>query len=182
MTYHDVPVGYIPPPFPSLYWPLGPSKIMYKKSFLYYSKDVWRFTVCWCIIMIVAFYTSAAAIVILTHYRGTNYGINIKGTTWLDESRDTNNAGVPDLTRRKKQSLISSMVKSNKKFLLLVVLVYLVIAAFEGFVAGSLIGVLINAIYQSGQVKMTTWLPFVYSLVVVLFNITSSYSLTSTLM
>ncbi|KAH3672968.1 hypothetical protein WICPIJ_009977 [Wickerhamomyces pijperi] len=56
VTIADVPVGYTTPPFPSLYWPLGQEK--YTISYLYYSFDIWKFTVFWTLIVFAAFYGS----------------------------------------------------------------------------------------------------------------------------
>lgn len=55
-----MPIGYVVPRFPSLYWPVGSSKQQYEMSNLYYTYDIWRFTVIWTIIMFVAFHLAAA--------------------------------------------------------------------------------------------------------------------------
>ncbi|VEU20953.1 DEKNAAC101841 [Brettanomyces naardenensis] len=180
---NEAPIGYVTPEFPSLHWPLGASKMKYNRAFLYYTEDVWKFCVFWSLIMMIGFYMAATVIAILTHYRGTSYNLYMKGARRINDERQADdNTEVAKFARSESRSLISRMVTSNKKYLPLVVVVYIIVGAFEGFVAGSLIGVLVSAIYNSGQFKMTTWLPFVYSLIVALFNVISSYSLTSTLM
>ncbi|ODV82531.1 hypothetical protein CANARDRAFT_205040, partial [[Candida] arabinofermentans NRRL YB-2248] len=139
------PIGYNVPSFPSLHWPLGPSREAYQNSFLYYTSDIWRFTVFWTFIMMVAFYSAAALIAVLTHYK--------------------NNSS-----------------KNNLKMLFTIFMTYVFVSASQAFISGSLIGVLISEIYKSGQFSMSTWIPFTCSLIVVMFNVVTSYSLTSVLL
>lgn len=73
---------------------------------------------------------------------------------------------------------VNSLFAGNRKILIFTVFAYIVIGAFQGFVAGSVVGVLIAAIYDSAQFKVTTWIPFVYSLIITLYNIADSYSFT----
>lgn len=49
----NVPLGYVTPGFPGLYWALSGAPAKY----LYYPSDIWRFTVFWVIIFFVAAYT-----------------------------------------------------------------------------------------------------------------------------
>lgn len=69
----NVPIGYSTPEFPSLFWPLGPSQQAYQNSFLYYSWDIWKFTVFWSLILFGALYiivgTIAAISNILNKFR-----------------------------------------------------------------------------------------------------------------
>ncbi|KAK6459553.1 uncharacterized protein RJT20DRAFT_124798 [Scheffersomyces xylosifermentans] len=55
----NVPIGYSTPDFPSLYWPIGPHHQKYQESFLYYSIDIWTFTVAWTLIFFGIFYVIA---------------------------------------------------------------------------------------------------------------------------
>jgi hypothetical protein len=59
------PSDYETPPFPSLYWPYPPSSGV--GSYLYYSHDIWRFTLLWTLIMFAVFYLAAAALAVCTH-------------------------------------------------------------------------------------------------------------------
>jgi hypothetical protein len=51
-TTHVEP-GYRTPPFPSLYWLIGPPDIV-KPAYLYHHKDIWRFTLFWTLIFLEA--------------------------------------------------------------------------------------------------------------------------------
>lgn len=69
----NVPIGYLVPPFPSLYWPLGPERSSFEALYLYYTFDMWKFMVYWSIIMFGGLYfvTSllAAAIQLRNQYK-----------------------------------------------------------------------------------------------------------------
>ncbi|KAL6452854.1 hypothetical protein SBY92_000198 [Candida maltosa Xu316] len=47
----NVPIGYTVPKFPSLFWPIGANRSSYLNSFLYFSWDIWRFTVFWSMLL-----------------------------------------------------------------------------------------------------------------------------------
>ena len=72
VTTGDVPLGYVTPSFPSLYWPLNNEK--FSLSYLYYTSDIWRFTVYWTLIFFAGFYGSAGLIASYSH-RKTAGGI-----------------------------------------------------------------------------------------------------------
>lgn len=61
----DIPIGYKTPPFPSLYWPINNDK--YSLAFLYNVVDIWKFTLCWTLILNGAFYGIASIIATITH-------------------------------------------------------------------------------------------------------------------
>jgi hypothetical protein len=90
-----VPINYKVPEFPSLYDPL-PSH--HKEAYyLYYTTDIWRYTLFWTLIFYAATHLPVAACVVLTHCR--NWSV-----IWL----------VP--------------------------LLYSLVAALEGLLAGSIVG------------------------------------------
>ncbi|KAK5002504.1 hypothetical protein BJ546DRAFT_1057592 [Cryomyces antarcticus] len=45
---NTAPLDYISPPFPSLYWPFPVQG--YQANYLYYARDVWRYTLTWTLI------------------------------------------------------------------------------------------------------------------------------------
>ena len=65
----SVPQGYEPPSFPSLYWPYRP--LEQPAAYLYYTKDVWRFTLFWTLIVYVAF-----------HFAASGYATAIQWKNW----------------------------------------------------------------------------------------------------
>ncbi|CCE61645.1 hypothetical protein TPHA_0A05710 [Tetrapisispora phaffii CBS 4417] len=65
LTSNDMPVGYVTPSFPSLYWPINNSK--YNTAYLYDSYTIWLFTVYWSLILNGFFYGVAGALACFTH-------------------------------------------------------------------------------------------------------------------
>ncbi|CAN3371579.1 hypothetical protein DIURU_004019 [Diutina rugosa] len=59
---------------------------------------------------------------------------------------------------------------------LLVVSLYAFVGLFKGFVSGAIIGLIVGAIYRAGELSMSTWIPFCWSVAIILFDVCSSYS------
>ncbi|KAL1955091.1 hypothetical protein VTO42DRAFT_9025 [Malbranchea cinnamomea] len=65
----------------------------------------------------------------------------------------------------------------NLKLLWAVPVVYMVVAALEAMLAGSVVGIVLGVIYEAGKFKMSTWIPFVWGCVNTLVLILSSFSI-----
>lgn len=180
------PIGYETPSFPSLYWPLGRFSDDFHSSFLYYTKDIWEFTTVWTIIFMTGIYTASACLFLITHYIGSSRHPTFKSDEAGNDPRNHNfalhemnyNHLYQTTMSTYQHYFVNSLFAGNRKILIFTVFAYIVIGAFQGFVAGSVVGVLIAAIYDSAQFKVTTWIPFVYSLIITLYNIADSYSFT----
>ncbi|CCE78081.1 Piso0_000694 [Millerozyma farinosa CBS 7064] len=72
----NIPIGYTTPPFPSIHWPLGSTSPKFQSSYLYYSFDIWKFTVFWSLIFFGGFYLAAgvmgSVLQLWNNYRHTN--------------------------------------------------------------------------------------------------------------
>ncbi|RDA92827.1 hypothetical protein CP533_2868 [Ophiocordyceps camponoti-saundersi (nom. inval.)] len=55
-------------------------------------------------------------------------------------------------------------------------IIYLIVAGIEAVFAGSVVGLMLGAIYRAGYHAMNTWIPFVWGLINVLVLIVSSFS------
>lgn len=183
----SAPIGYETPSFPSLYWPLGPSADNFHSSFLYHTKDVWEFTTVWTMIFMTGVYTASACLILITHYVGSYRNPLFQEDEVKADSHCENNVELHEINYNHiyeptkstyHHYFVNPMLSANKKVLIFTAFTYIIIGAFQGFVAGSIVGVLIAAIYNAAQFKVTTWIPFVYSLVITLYNIASSYSFT----
>lgn len=144
----NVPIGYTTPKFPLLYWPLGPTGSEYSQLVLYYAVDVWEFTVVWFMIWFVGFYLVSGLIASLNHilhYKRNDYAPN---RLWFSDYLW--HAGV-------------------------IICSYMVTGAIIAFIAGSVVGLLISAIYKAGSMTMSTWIPFTWGLVGILYDICSSF-------
>lgn len=65
MTINNTPLGYVTPKFPSLYWPINNDK--FNVSYLYYTKDIWKFTLYWSLILFCAVYGASGLIAGYSH-------------------------------------------------------------------------------------------------------------------
>ena len=54
-------------------------------------------------------------------------------------------------------------------------LVYLVIGASEALLAGSLVGLLLGAVYNAGYFRMSTWTPLLWGVINMLVLVVSSF-------
>ncbi len=121
-THIDDP-NYKTPPFPSLYWLIGPSDVVHP-SYLYHEKDIWRFTLFWTLIIYEAAHLLVATYAVIIVWWG---GRNDFLTT--GKGKDEKAAG--GVGRRKKL-----------KVLWMVPIVYGVVAGIEALLAGSVVGLM----------------------------------------
>jgi hypothetical protein len=61
------PLSYVPPPFPSLYWPFPDSGT--QTAYLYDARSMWRFTLYWTLICVVGVHMAAAGYACVMQYR-----------------------------------------------------------------------------------------------------------------
>lgn len=124
------PAGYVAPSFPALSFHV--SNNPYTSPHLYYSWDIYRFTVYWYLIFSTGFHVIAA----LT---GGILSRNLKRTIWTT-------------------------------------VVFTAVGAFFGFMVGSIVGLILGTVYRAGALKMTPWIPFIWSLLTMIYMTASSYS------
>lgn len=60
---NPAPLDYVTPPFPSLYWPLHAKPGI--PNYLYYSNDIWRYTLLWTLIIFAVFHWVVAAFAVV---------------------------------------------------------------------------------------------------------------------
>jgi len=61
------PIGYSPPPFPSLYWPFPVGGT--QTAYLYDAHSMWGFTVYWTLIFVVGVHMAAAGYAVAMQWR-----------------------------------------------------------------------------------------------------------------
>lgn len=162
----NVPIGYTPPPFPSLYWPTGSSKPQFQQLYLYHSFDIWKFTVFWFLVIWGGIYAvvglMAAVNVSLNHHRLNNFRNNEQ----------------PMSKPRDKRYVVSYDHWSFVNYMLILVM-YLLVGLSQGFISGAVVGLLLQSIYKAGSLSMSCWIPFCWGVALILFNICSSYKVSS---
>ncbi|KAL2000987.1 hypothetical protein VTN02DRAFT_2365 [Thermoascus thermophilus] len=133
MSRNRVPADYHVPPFPSLYDPVrartsGDGEAYY----LYYTSDIWRFTLYWTLILFGGVHLAAAACAVVMQWR--NWRV-----VWPTP------------------------------------LVFGVVGGLEALLAGSVVGLVLGAVYEAGNFMMSTWIPLIWAGVNVLVLILSSF-------
>lgn len=68
---------------------------------------------------------------------------------------------------------------SRKQTVLMLLSIYLTIGALYAFSIGSIIGLLLAAVYRAGAMHMTTWIPFAWSILSLSFLALTNFNITS---
>ncbi|SCV04525.1 LAME_0H19130g1_1 [Lachancea meyersii CBS 8951] len=131
ITSGDIPIGYVTPKFPSLFWPINNKK--YTLSYLYYITDIWKYTVYWTLILFMAFYVAAGLWASFSHRKTA-------GGLWI-------------------------------------MIVYILAGGFQALAAGTVSGLMLAVTYKAGLFAMSTWIPLCFSVVLILFHISTTYSM-----
>ncbi|OAA64134.1 integral membrane protein [Akanthomyces lecanii RCEF 1005] len=63
------------------------------------------------------------------------------------------------------------------KLLWLAPIVYLSVAGVEAVLSGSIVGLIVGAVYQSGNYEMNTWIPCIWGFVCLLILLISSFTI-----
>jgi len=103
--------------------------------YLYHATDVWRFTVIWTLLFFGALHLPTSAYAVAMLMR--TMGGSLRGKA------------------RGYMLLACTALPAA----------YAVVAAAQAFLAGSVVGGLLGAVYNAGYFKMSTWIPFVWGLV-----------------
>lgn len=146
----EVPLNYTRPSFPSLYWPINPTPNA--PQHLYYQSDIWRFTLFWTLLTYGAVHLSASLWAVLMQLRSVL-------------ATKTKPLGEPNKFR---QTLL---------WVWMIPVGYLVVAGIEAVFAGSVVGLILGAVYNAGEFKMSTWMPLLWGLLSVSVLILSSFSI-----
>ncbi|MCJ1276552.1 hypothetical protein MMC21_004358 [Puttea exsequens] len=167
-TKTSVPRDYTTPNFPSLYWLIGPGDVV-KPRYLYHIRDIWRFTLFWTILVYEAAHLAVAFYAIAIIWYGGRGGM--KPATRMSKGKKEEVEGDKGDGNRNERVL------EKLKVLWMVPVVYAFVAGVEAVLAGSVVGLILGAVYNAGGFKMSTWIPFVWSIVNILVLILSSFSI-----
>ena len=145
-TINPAPPNYTPPPFPSLYSPIHGGSGVY----LYYSSDVWRFTLFWTLIVFQAFHLAASGYAVVVQWK--NWKL-----MWLVPIFYLLVGGV--------EAVLAGSIVGLMYVIYITVVISLIPLARLG------------AAYDAGDFRMSTWIPLIWALINVLVLILSSFSI-----
>ena len=117
---------YKTPPFPSLYWLIGPPDVV-KPAYLYHIRDIWRFTLFWTLIIFEAAHLAVALYAVVIVWWGGRGGL--KPSTGKGETGKKGGGGEGGKV-------------SKLRVLWIVPVVYGVVAGVEAVLAGSVVGLM----------------------------------------
>lgn len=157
------PLSYTTPPFPSLYWPFNVSPGVPK--YLYSLTDIWKFTLYWTLITIPTAHFVVSVWAILMQF-STAY----QRHRYLYHSEE----GAKVSAKNKKLLGVNPLAECVT-WVWLIPLVYMIIGGIEALLAGSLVGLILGAVYNAGYFRMSTWSPFIWSIVNMLVLILGSF-------
>lgn len=158
----DPPLSYVVPPFPSLYWPIRATPNAPK--YLYYATDMWRFTLYWTLITIGVAHILVAMWAVLMQYYSA-----MQKKKWL------RSPGASKLTPKNRKLTGQNPVAQTTRWVWLVPVVYLGIGGMEALLSGSIVGLILGAVYDAGYFKMSTWTPLFWGIINLLVLILSSF-------
>lgn len=161
-SYSTPPLSYTTPPFPSLYWPfnINPDEPKY----LYSLQDIWRFTLYWTLITVLSSHVIVALWAVLMQF-----------STAYQRHRYLKSPAGQALTAKNKKLYGANPISDCVMWVWLIPLVYAVFGGLEALLGGSLVGVILGAVYNAGYFRMSTWMPLVWGLVNMLVLVVGSF-------
>ncbi|WPK24346.1 hypothetical protein PUMCH_001616 [Australozyma saopauloensis] len=153
VSSQNLPMGYEAPPFPSLFWPAGAFTSRFQSAYLYYSSDMWTFTVWWSMIFFGSAYFMAGV--------------------W---------SGLTMFVQSYRQVRVGARKRTLGWRPFFIVPTYFVIGSIQGLLSGALVGLILMLIYKAGSLAMSTWIPFCWGMASILYHICSSYSTSLSIM
>ena len=144
-----VPPNYETPPFPSLYWLIGPPGVV-KPTYLYRISDVWRFTLFWTLIVFEAAHLAVGAYAVGIVWWGGRHqrsGIGMgRKKNLASAAEDANDHGQRPTTYQPRGKVQAGVRNSGISGMWAVPVVYGIIGGVEGVFAGSAVGLLYASI------------------------------------
>lgn len=165
MSYGVQPLSYTTPDFPSLYWPFDTDPTT--PQYLYSLTDIWLFTLYWTLLTIPT-----------AHLVVSIWAVLMQISTAYQRHRFLHHTPEgKSLSPKNRKLLGENPLYDCLTWVWLIPLVYMVIAGVEALIGGSLVGLVLGAIYNAGYFKMSTWTPFIWGVVNMLVLILGSFRL-----
>ncbi|PLW19967.1 hypothetical protein PCASD_14328 [Puccinia coronata f. sp. avenae] len=203
-TYSAPPPGYVTPEWPSLYGPNSDG------VYLYVPSTIWKFTLYWTLLLEGIVFMGCGLLASYTFWRSGAKkmikGGRMKGKEMEREdsprkrmlkkrrrsasSTQNQDEWIP-LNRRRASSIITTIHHPAQHFnqprrpfssLLITPAFFFISFSFSAAISGSLVGWAIAALYNAAFLRMSTWVPALWSAGLTLILIISSYSNISTVL
>lgn len=158
----EPPLSYTTPDFPSLYWPIRASPG--EPQYLYYAGDMWRFTLYWTLITVG-----------VAHFLVALWAVLMQYATALQKRKWLQSPAAAKLTPKNRKLMGENPIAETTRWVWLVPLVYILMGGLEALVSGSLVGLILGAVYNAGYFKMSTWTPLFWGVINLLVLIVASF-------
>ncbi|OAV93417.1 hypothetical protein PTTG_01586 [Puccinia triticina 1-1 BBBD Race 1] len=202
-TYAAPPPGYVTPHWPSLYGPNSDG------IYLYVPSTIWKFTLYWTLLLEGIVFMGCGLFASFTFWRSGSRAVNssksdnmvkmgLGGVTKKTKIRRGSAGSIHNqeewipLNRHRRASSIITTIhhptihlnRTRRPFasLFITPVFFLVIYSFSAVISGSLVGWAIAALYNAAFLRMSTWVPALWSAGLTLIVIISSYSNISTVL
>ena len=153
MSYGAQPLSYDTPAFPSLYWPFDTNPATPK--YLYSLTDIWRFTLYWTLLT-----------VLTAHILVAGWAIIMQISTAYQRHRFLYHAPEGAALSKKNRKLLGeNPIYECLTWVWLIPLVYAIVAGTLALLSGSVVGLILGAIYNAGYFRMSTWTPLFWGMV-----------------
>ncbi|KAL2433714.1 hypothetical protein ABEF95_009585 [Exophiala dermatitidis] len=157
-----IPRGYQTPRFPALYWPIraNPGEPQY----LYHYTDIYLFTLYWTMITIGAAHVCVAAWAVLMQFHSA-----------AQRRKYLSTAEGRRLSAKNRKLLGEKPIGETLGWVWLVPVTYIVLGGLEALLAGTLVGLVLGAVYNAGYFRMSTWTPLFWGVINMLVLVVSSF-------
>ncbi|WVN87470.1 uncharacterized protein L203_102652 [Cryptococcus depauperatus CBS 7841] len=187
----SIPDGYTTPKWPSLYIPTIDTTEDQQGIFLYEAEAIWHFTLYWSLLLLCSLFLVCALLASFTLFlsaivfrprallyqsgskKAASSASDASPPETLDPSYPHTQLSAP-LTRL----AVERLKRKRPPFwpILILPIAAVIIAALIAVVTGTVVGFALAAIYSGGGFSMSTWVPFLWALIIPLVLIISSYS------
>ncbi|KAI1625397.1 hypothetical protein EDD37DRAFT_608846 [Exophiala viscosa] len=157
-----VPSTYKTPKFPALYWPVRaePGEAQY----LYYLGDIYRYTLFWTTITIVSAHLCVACWAVLMQFSSATQRRQYLASP----------AGRK-MSAKNRKLLGDNPIGETLGWVWIVPLVYVILGGLEALLAGTMVGLVLGAVYNAGYFAMSTWTPLLWGVINMLVLVVSSF-------
>lgn len=157
-----VPRSYVTPDFPSLYWPVHAQAG--EAQYLYYLSDIYRYTLYWTLTTIVSAHFIVASWAVLMQFYAAS-----------QRRKYLASPAGKRLCPKNRKLLGENPIGETLGWVWMLPIVYIVLGGLEALLAGSLVGLVLGAVYNAGYFRMSTWTPLLWGIINMLVIVVSSF-------